>query len=256
MPLDITRMKAPFPPDKIHWRVGATTQDKKRGLPLAYIDARDVMERLDDVVGPENWQCRYPHAGDKVCCDIGILVSQPTLDALKPEIAWVWKADGAGDTDYEGAKGSFSDAFKRAAVRWGIGRYLYDLKSPWVRIEQRGKTYVIPDEELTTLRRFLEGKSFTKTEPANSKDPNWKGPLGKVELQGELKALAAGIGEAPDPETLDTLLEEYGEVWKQALHDTPGWINGNGMLPEFVPLQKRLDAKRSFLASTQNLNAG
>ena len=44
-------LKAPFPGDKIHWRVGARTKDKSKGIPLAYIDARDVMERLDEVLG-------------------------------------------------------------------------------------------------------------------------------------------------------------------------------------------------------------
>ena len=38
---------------------------------------------------------------------------------------WITKADGAGDTDIEGEKGGISDALKRAAVVWGIGRYLY-----------------------------------------------------------------------------------------------------------------------------------
>jgi hypothetical protein len=44
----------------------------------------------------------------------------------------------------EADKGGISDAFKRAAVKWGIGRYLYDLKSPWVPCESResgGKKY-------------------------------------------------------------------------------------------------------------------
>ena len=46
------RLSAPFPPDRVSWRIGSTTKDKTRGMALAYIDARDVMERLDNVVGP------------------------------------------------------------------------------------------------------------------------------------------------------------------------------------------------------------
>jgi hypothetical protein len=48
---------------------------------------------------------------------------------------WVRKSDGAGETQVEGEKGAISDALKRAAVKWGIGRYLYDLDSPWVPCE-------------------------------------------------------------------------------------------------------------------------
>lgn len=128
--MNLNDLKTPFPVHKIHWRVGATTTDKSKGIALAYIDARDVMGRLDEVCGPENWQCRYPFEG---CCEIGI----------KIENEWVWKSNGAGKTDFEGEKGQYSDAFKRAGVLWGIGQYLYDLPNEWVPIKQQGKSYVI-----------------------------------------------------------------------------------------------------------------
>ncbi len=143
--MDLTKLSAPFPIDRIEWRVGSTNKDKTRGMALAYIDARDVMARLDDVCGPENWQSRYPHANGKTCCDIGI----------KIDGEWVWKSNGAGDTDFEGQKGAFSDAFKRAAVLWGIGRYLYDIQSPWVEIEQAGRSFRITDSEFPKLRAAL-----------------------------------------------------------------------------------------------------
>ncbi len=117
------QLLAPFPAKKIHWRVGARTKDKSKGIALAYIDARDVMKRLDDVVGPLNWQCNYSHVTDKgVVCNIGIKVGDE----------WIWKANGAGDTQVEAEKGAMSDAFKRAAVMFGIGRYLYSLPNVWV----------------------------------------------------------------------------------------------------------------------------
>lgn len=122
----------PFAPEQIHWRVGATTGDKSKGIALAYIDARDVMDRLDAVAGPENWADRYPFAG---CCEIGIYCGD--------ERGWVWKANGAGATDVEAEKGQYSDAFKRAAVMWGIGRYLYALPNTWVPLTQKGRSHVI-----------------------------------------------------------------------------------------------------------------
>lgn len=129
------QLAAPFPTQSISWRVGSTTGDKTKGMALAYIDARDVMDRLDGVVGPANWQSEYTNAGNNAtCCRIGIHFEG---------IGWVWKSDGAGQTDVEGDKGQFSDAFKRAAVHWGIGRYLYELDSPWVAIEPFGKSFRI-----------------------------------------------------------------------------------------------------------------
>jgi hypothetical protein len=150
--IDIKALTAPFPPDRVSWRVGSTTQDKRRGLALAYIDARDVMERLDKVCGPENWQSRYPHATGKTVCEIGIKIGQD----------WIWKADGAGDTEFEADKGALSDAFKRAAVRWGIGRYLYDIEAVWVDIEPAGRSYRIAAHEMPRLRALLaKGKAPT-----------------------------------------------------------------------------------------------
>jgi hypothetical protein len=117
----------PFNPKQISWRVGSTTKDGTKGMALAYIDARDVMKRLDEVLGPENWQDRYEVHGDKTVCYISI----------KCGTEWITKADAAGDSAVEAEKGAISDAFKRAAVKWGIGRYLYDIDSLWVALDNK-----------------------------------------------------------------------------------------------------------------------
>lgn len=135
------KLKRPFPLNRVHWRVGATTRDKSKCIPLAYIDARDAMQRLDEVVGPENWQCRYPLADSGLLiCEIGINIDRASGLAVDGE--WIWKANGAGDTQVEAEKGKASDAFKRAAVLWGIGRYLYSLPSVWVPLN--GKNFDPP----------------------------------------------------------------------------------------------------------------
>jgi len=132
----------------LHWRIGATNKKKvdpaTKGIPLAYIDARDVMKRLDEVVGMDGWQCNYILGGNGAVCNIGLLIKDE----------WIWKADGAGETDVEGAKGALSDAFKRAAVRFGVGRYLYYLPNDWVDLYEFGKfdipklpKWAIPKEE-------------------------------------------------------------------------------------------------------------
>ena len=123
------QLKQPFDPRVIHWRVGATNGDKTSGIALAYINSRDVMRRLDDVCG-DDWQCRYPFEG---CCEIGVKIGGE----------WVWRSNGAGETAVEGEKGRYSDAFKRAAVLWGVGRYLYYLENMWVPIKKQGRSYVL-----------------------------------------------------------------------------------------------------------------
>ena len=132
----------PFAAEEIDWRIGSTNGEKTQGMALAYMDARAVMDRLDGVCGPDGWQCNYIVTGVLAVCSLGVRM---------PSGEWVWKADGAGATDVEGEKGMLSDALKRAAVRWGVGRYLYEMKSPWVAITQRGKSYVMAEGERKKL---------------------------------------------------------------------------------------------------------
>jgi hypothetical protein len=92
------------------------------------------MERLDSEIGADKWQDRYEVHNGKTICYLSIKIGDE----------WITKADGAGDTQVEAEKGSISDAFKRAAVKWGVGRYLYELTAPWVpceSYEKSGKHY-------------------------------------------------------------------------------------------------------------------
>lgn len=129
-PDQIKLLHAPFPAEAIHWRAQTVGKAKNGGygaLALAYLDARDVMDRLDEICGAENVQVHHYDAGGKMACRIGVLINGQ----------WIWKSDGAGETDIEADKGAFSGALKRAAVHWGIGRYLYDLGNTWVPCEAR-----------------------------------------------------------------------------------------------------------------------
>lgn len=146
--MDLTDLRKPFKPSQVSWRVGSTNADKSKGMALCYIDARDVQDRLDEVCGAENWQSRYlPMHDKKTVCEIGIYSDLRNC--------WVWKSDGAGDSDVEAEKGALSDAFKRAAVRWGVGRYLYDLDSPWVALEPAGRSFKIAAHEYKRLEALL-----------------------------------------------------------------------------------------------------
>lgn len=152
------KLECPFPPHSVSWRIGRKSKDGKSAVLLAYIDARDVMERLDRACGFENWQCRYNLADSGVLiCELGIRVNGE----------WLWRANGAGDTQVEAEKGKCSDAFKRAAVLWGIGRYLYGLPSPRVAIDQYGKWAKDPAlPEWATPHGFLKSLSADRKEAA------------------------------------------------------------------------------------------
>ena len=109
--MDKTEMALKRPFKNVKWRKGY-----KNGKDLVYIDARDVMDRLDTVFGVDGWQTKYEYLGGRMICNLSVQFND----------AWVTKSDGADDSSIEGAKGGISDALKRAAVLLGIGRYLYN----------------------------------------------------------------------------------------------------------------------------------
>ncbi len=112
-----------------------TLEPGTKGQFLAYIDARDVAKRLDEVVGAECWQDSFEIVNDqRAVIKAGL--------GLKIDDAWIWKYDYGypnSDQDEEPLKSSSSDAFKRAAVKWGIGRFLYDLEPEWLEVDKWGK---------------------------------------------------------------------------------------------------------------------
>lgn len=129
-------LREPFPAYDVEWRL--QSKDKATppawGLALAYITARGLQERFDAVCGPGNWRPSYTTlATGAIMCSVWLRVKA---------IGWVEKSDGAGQSagggekglsDADAKKSGFSNAFKRAAVVWGPGRYLYNLEAGFVR---------------------------------------------------------------------------------------------------------------------------
>jgi len=116
-----TKLKAFFPENEIEWRVQSCgiKNDKPWAMVLCYIQARAIQNRLDEVMGCENWKDEYRVEGNNIICRL----------SLKIDDEWVAKENGSAETDIEPFKGGISGAFKRVASSgFGIGRYLYDLE--------------------------------------------------------------------------------------------------------------------------------
>ncbi len=140
----IKRLHEPFGAKEIEWKIQVTSQDKKRGMAVAYMDARAVQKRLDEVVGAFNWKNVYSlwHDNSQIC---GISIFNDDRNE------WITKFDGAENSDIEPIKGGLSDSFKRAATVWGIGRYLYEINGVWVEIEPKGKSFAIKQNQYGKL---------------------------------------------------------------------------------------------------------
>lgn len=111
-------LAAPFAEEEVKTRKG------DRGRTLSYVTARTVMNRLDEVLGAENWHDSY-HASpvanrQGVLCQLAIRLPDGQ-EVTKQGIGGVTTMHDPSDTDKTGE----SDALKRAAVKFGVGRYLY-----------------------------------------------------------------------------------------------------------------------------------
>lgn len=119
--MELIKLKDTMP---FKWKIQSFNKDKTKASCVAYIDARDVMNMLDNVVWPENWQDDYKTVDWHFFAWIWIRV----------DWEWVWKYDTWTEAKTEAEKSQFSDWFKRAAVKWGVGRFLYEQNIIWVNI--------------------------------------------------------------------------------------------------------------------------
>lgn len=123
----------PFDANEIEWRVGQAGIDRN-GNPwiraLAYLTSRAVMDRLDEVFGVGGWShsIREIALGDAV----GVICR------LEVE-GGAYHEDVAECSDIEALKGAASGGLKRAAVAFGVGRYLYYLDDGFAKVHPNGK---------------------------------------------------------------------------------------------------------------------
>lgn len=213
-------LRAPFPEEKIRWRVvrSGFVQDnvKKPWAEIVpYFDARDGMNRLDKVVGGENWEDSYnqPKEGSWQC----------TIK-LRMNGEWVSKTDAADETDIESIKGGHSNSFRRACVKWGIGRYLYDKPKTFATfVNQRGpnvEVLFVKDKNKKRHKCFwIPPTSKHWDRPDNQqeneqKKPQQRQPGDKCSLD-QLKGLAAiAQGRKWTPQHMNKLLNQIIGVAK------------------------------------------
>ncbi len=108
-----SRLAAPFDPGEVKHRPQGKIQ-------LSYVTARTVMNRLDEVLGPANWWDSYRPMENSVLCTLTIRLPDGSTVAKQDAGGYAGMSD-QGDDD----KSGYSDGFKRAAVKFGVGRYLY-----------------------------------------------------------------------------------------------------------------------------------
>jgi hypothetical protein len=144
-------MTKPLLPDEVEWRIQSTSKDGSKTTVVPYIQNRAVMNRLDMIYGEMNWRNEYREWKAK-----GVLCGISIYDAEKKE--WVTKWDGADDTNIEPTKGGLSDAMKRCAVQWGMGRELYQYPRIFIEGDHKYIPNWAADKLDKVVTAYIDGK--------------------------------------------------------------------------------------------------
>src|SRR5918997_2229449 len=163
------KLAARFPAGVISWRQdGRPIQRDGKFFArfVAYVEANTVRERLDTVV-PGEWDLTLdllpPMPGAP-----GSVAEDETQVSFKArlQILGVIREDVGTGRDYKSAA---TDAFKRAAVRFGIAHELYSFEQNWVQIDGDGK-YAKPLEDPAAAYARRQGRTG-RTDAARTDTP-------------------------------------------------------------------------------------
>lgn len=144
-----------FAPEEIRFLPKSPKNGKALALP--YLTARAVMDRLDQVLSPENWFDKFESLPNgSVRCSLSVRFSSESEWLTKCDVGSPSEQPDEGDRD----KAAHSDALKRAAVKFGVGRYLYSLPQVWADYDGQTRRFVnaprLPQSVLPTAYRWAD----------------------------------------------------------------------------------------------------
>lgn len=216
----LQRLAEPFPADCIEFKPGATTRDKKKALALAYVEVRHYFDRLNEVVGPD-WTDEYQFinpSGELISC--GLTICGVTR----------WDIGEKNSSDINTATSALAQSFKRACVKFGLGRYLYAIESVWVAYDAERKQFT--EQSLAQLKRLVSGDA-PKKKPKPDPEPETTNGNGltaeqilaknKARYIARIHEVNAQLAEPKDidPTWLTELTENeligYGQVMRRAV---------------------------------------
>lgn len=191
--------------------------DTAEAFVLHYVSATQVMDRLDEVLGPGNWWRKNRVVFSP---QDGRAFFTSSVRVMWPDGQLSVHEDMAGETDVEGEKGGASDSFKRACVNLGIARYLYSLGDTRAQVRCYNFGWSIPHDEQKRLREALGTSGGSVTPPAST--PPVVGPsqaqsgaekddaLLREDRDEALVRLKAAVGETEAMQKLSEVRDLFG----------------------------------------------
>lgn len=148
---DLYRQLAePFDVSEIKWRVTHTNRDGSRGAVIAFADPRAYTDRLNQLFTPSGWTRNYDVTTVSAVSRLKrdkVIQTGKVLVTCTLTIARLGCHSGSGEkwADEENAfTAAEAQAFKRTAMCFGLGRYLYKLPETWVSLDEYGKPTSLP----------------------------------------------------------------------------------------------------------------
>ena len=239
-------LKAATPEAEKKYRIGNIYDDVEgKATILTYIDARYVQDTLAKVVGPEYWNNKFIEIKGNLFCEITISMDGHSVS----------KMDCGVESNVEKQKGEASDAFKRAAVMFGIGRDLYSSETLFADLEKKRGKWTLPfgwKPHNATPDKYNEVIPKKEDKPKNKFD-KFVPDFSEDNEYDEVKEVAANPKKAKTNTTYGTEVigfksgnnvgKSYGEVDFETLH----WIVSDCRVDEWKEKPKvELDERNAM----------
>ena len=146
----LAKLRVPFEPSEVLWRVSATSRTKKKGRIVPYADKRSYTDRLNAVCTPAGWSQTLAVTTVSPIqrkTKAGIIQTGKVIVSCTVTILGIGTRESSGEgwaDDENAMTRAEAQAFKRACSEFGLGRYFYDFGELWVNLNEYGDPLRIP----------------------------------------------------------------------------------------------------------------
>lgn len=172
---DIETLGAPYDEKTIGVKIQAFNKERTKALLVLYLQHTDVYGRLDSV--DPSWSSQVTNTmviGNAVFVRVRLTVKGVSRENV-----------GEGEDE----KSALSDAIKRAAMLFGVGRYLYDTETVWVDYNDqtdRHRVFTYADHKIASQKRGIAPAPVAPTPPRAAAKPSSNSePLKSREFYGQ-----------------------------------------------------------------------
>lgn len=143
------------------WRVQGRNKAKDKVQITAYIDARQVQDILDQYC-EHGWSNSFYEIAGGIFCKL--IIHGPIGETyIRSDAGSRIESDSTDQMFDQGFKAAASDAFKRAAVQFGVGRFLYDQPKMWLPCNEKGQPVDERGQVIWELSEYMAKQKAGKT---------------------------------------------------------------------------------------------